>query len=120
MIVLTPCESPVGRCSCHAQDELEDVELWVDLLADGQTDKSVKFNVILLFDREDVEHQSILGGAVCEYYPGSNCGLLTYFAVNPNVKGRGLGRILVREVLAILHADAASGEWTAFDAIASA
>jgi N-acetylglutamate synthase-like GNAT family acetyltransferase len=67
------------------------------------------FNVVLLFDEHDVQCERILGGGAFEYYPQSNCGLLTYFAVNPKIKGKGLGRVLVAEVLHNLTAASRDG-----------
>lgn len=32
--------------------------------------------------------RKIIGGSACEYYPKSNCGLLTYFAVRPEWQRR--------------------------------
>jgi GNAT superfamily N-acetyltransferase len=42
------------------------------------------------------------GGIVFERYPESNCGLLTYMVVAPHARGRGLGKRLVDDALAVL------------------
>jgi hypothetical protein len=68
----------------------------------------------------------MIGGSACEYYPKSNCGLLTYFAVKPEFRRkyayatlrtsaisqfaypicRGVARFLVEKVLCTLNGDA--------------
>lgn len=43
------------------------------------------------------------GGVIVEFFPDSLCGLITYLAVDPAYRGRGLGRCLVREAIATLR-----------------
>jgi GNAT superfamily N-acetyltransferase len=53
------------------------------------------------------------GFAACEYYPRSRCGLLSYIAVEPATRGRGVGRALLRRVVAALQVDAGGDELAA-------
>lgn len=51
------------------------------------------------------------GGIAFERYPATGCGLLTYLVVAPHARGRGVGRLLVEDALAVLHdAPAVYGE----------
>ena len=45
----------------------------------------------------------VLGGVAFEYYPASRCGLLTYIAIDPAERGRGLARPLASRALAGLQ-----------------
>ena len=47
------------------------------------------------------------GFVAAEYYPRSGCGLLSYVAVDPSARGRGLGRALVKCSTDALERDAA-------------
>jgi len=51
----------------------------------------------------------IIGGVACEYYPISNCGLLTYIAVDETKRRSGIGKKLVDEVLSVLNQQAIKG-----------
>jgi GNAT superfamily N-acetyltransferase len=51
---------------------------------------------------------AVSGFAACEYYPRSRCGLLSYVAVETAARGRGVGRALLRFVVAALQSDAAA------------
>jgi GNAT superfamily N-acetyltransferase len=48
----------------------------------------------------------VLGLVVCEYYPRSRSGLVSYVAVDEAARGQGLGRRLVERAIALLRADA--------------
>ena len=50
----------------------------------GDKDKYARSNPLLC----SCKCRKILGGSACEYYPNSNCGLLTYFAVRPEWQRR--------------------------------
>ena len=82
---------PSALCSPHSSlpDHVEDTSRWEEYLCEeeGAEDQELRMNVILLFAADDAEHKDILGGIVLEYYPASNCGLLSYIAVSPMHKG---------------------------------
>jgi len=48
----------------------------------------------------------IVGGIVLEYYPQSNCGLISYIVVDPGLRGAGLGRKLINEGINQLQSQA--------------
>jgi hypothetical protein len=50
--------------------------------------------------------REVLGLIVCEYYPRSRSGLVSYVAVAEAARGRGLGRRLVDRAVALLRRDA--------------
>ena len=53
--------------------------------------------VLLLLDGD-----AVAGGATVELYRGANCGLLTYIAIHPDYRGRGLARRLVDRAHAVV------------------
>jgi len=91
------------------EDELEDVEIWIDQLENQDSKKEFNLHILLVQDKDATDDASrLMGGCACEYYPQSNCGLLTYFAVDPKYRNKGIGRYLVDNVLTTLNADAVS------------
>jgi len=88
-------------------DELEDLETWIELLSKPK-DAVFNLHVLLLFEGHDKERKRVVGGSACEYYPNSNCGLLTYFAVIPEFRQKGVGGTLVKNVLLAVDKDAKS------------
>jgi Acetyltransferase (GNAT) family len=54
-----------------------------------------------------LEGDVIVAGIAYELYPRSQCGLVTYLVVAPDVRGRGLGRSLFEGAAAALYADGA-------------
>eukprot|EP00160_Parvularia_atlantis_P014350 Unigene3522_Nuclearia_a/m.10756 Unigene3522_Nuclearia_a/g.10756 ORF Unigene3522_Nuclearia_a/g.10756 Unigene3522_Nuclearia_a/m.10756 type:complete len:264 (-) Unigene3522_Nuclearia_a:63-854(-) len=95
------------------EDELEPVDVWTQSMEQPETNPYT-LHVILLFGPGS---SKIAGGVACEYYPKSNCGLLTYIAVDTEWRQKSLGRVLVREVLKALHADARKAGKAACDAV---
>jgi len=97
------------------EDELEDIEIWQEQLE--KQDKAVfNLHVLIVFEKGDKDRK-IIGGSACEYYPQSNSGLLTYFAVRPEWQRRGVGRFLVTNVLASVDKDAKSHGKKGCDAV---
>ncbi|KAF0691611.1 Aste57867_17205 [Aphanomyces stellatus] len=89
-------------------DEIEDLPDLHYQLKHGNSDVSGRYLLhMLLVVRED--DQSILAGVCFEYYPASNCGLITYIATHPsiNTRGLGLGRLLAAQAVDRLHTRAA-------------
>eukprot|EP01112_Ceratiomyxa_fruticulosa_P007413 TRINITY_DN1920_c0_g1_i1.p1 TRINITY_DN1920_c0_g1~~TRINITY_DN1920_c0_g1_i1.p1 ORF type:complete len:462 (+),score=107.53 TRINITY_DN1920_c0_g1_i1:562-1947(+) len=87
--------------------ELEPVENWIALCKD-QCDPNVVstppfFHLLVAFDlkpgsnEKDLHSLEIMGGLSFEYYPKSNCGLLTYLLVSEKCRGRGLAKILIQK-----------------------
>jgi len=89
-------------------DELEDLETWIELLTKPKGASVFNLHVLLVFEGTDKERKRVIGGSACEYYPNSNCGLLTYFAVLPEFRQKGVGGFLVRNVLIAVDKDAKS------------
>ncbi|EQC32087.1 hypothetical protein SDRG_10283 [Saprolegnia diclina VS20] len=93
-------------------DEIEDVDTLHYQLATGnhEADHEYLLHCVLLFDEASSGNDpaDVLGGFCCEYYPKSNCGLITYISTHParDTRGRGLGRHMVNEVFRLLDADA--------------
>lgn len=52
------------------------------------------------------DRRDIWGGHLFEFHPRSSCGFLTYLAVKPDVRGKGLGRFLLDTAMKILTKDA--------------
>jgi len=89
------------------EDELEDVEIWIELLEKQESKNEFNLHVLLVINKDAIDEASrLMGGCACEYYPQSNCGLLTYFAVDPKFRNKGIGRYLVSNVLTTLNGDA--------------
>lgn len=72
------------------------------LWGDGR-DRSPRCHFLVALDGA-----SVLGIAACEYYAHSNCGLLSYIAVQPELRGGGLSRVLLDGCIAALETDAAA------------
>ncbi|OQR82744.1 hypothetical protein ACHHYP_15534 [Achlya hypogyna] len=93
-------------------DEIEDVETLHYQLETGndEDDPEYLLHCVLAFRDEATTNDpaNILGGFCCEYYPTSNCGLITYISTHParDTRGLGLGRRMVDRVIEILSADA--------------
>lgn len=51
-------------------------------------------------------HKYIVGGLVFEYYPITNCALLTYVVVNEKYSNKGIGTDLLRRAITILDQNA--------------
>lgn len=95
------------------EDELEDVEIWIDLIENqNKPDSQFNLHILLALQKTQVdgaEKKVILGGCACEYYPVSNCGLLTYIAVDPKHRSKGISGQIVQNVLTTLNGDAIKG-----------
>jgi len=86
-------------------DELEDVSVWAKSLS-GPKQGPYILHVLLVFERADVKRENLVAGCNCEYYQNSNAGLLTYFAVGEKWKKRGIGALLIKNVLSAMQAEA--------------
>jgi len=84
------------------ESELEPLEVWYNQFESDPVEQSYIMHVIFAIPlREPPPGQlpDIIGGVCCEYYPASNCGLMTYIAVSPTAKKTGVSRLLVTSVL---------------------
>ena len=61
--------------------------------------------------RESYERK-VAGVIFAEFYRGSECGLLTYLAVQPSSRQKGIGRFLLAEAIKKLKVDASSAGGT--------
>jgi len=91
------------------EDELEDVEIWIELLESPKSEDQFNLHILLALQKDGAEKKTILGGCACEYYPQSNCGLLTYIAVDPAHRSKGISGHIVQQVLSTLNGDAVKG-----------
>ncbi|OQS02250.1 hypothetical protein THRCLA_21467 [Thraustotheca clavata] len=88
-------------------DEIEDVETLEYQLENGNfnTERDYVLHCVLALD--DVKHE-LLGGFCCEYYPQSNCSLITYVSTHPERRPRGLGRLMMDQIKKISKMEAIS------------
>jgi len=82
-------------------DEQEDLEQYRERLFDPQkpTPQPRTHFLVAGESLNDPAHRVLGGMLIYELYQESSCGLLTYIAVNPAGRGRGLGRRLVRQAI---------------------
>lgn len=74
-------------------DLREDTDYWLRLLAEDPGPPQPRLDLILALGADE----AILGGVTIEHYRTADCGLLTYIAVAPDGRDRGLGKALVAE-----------------------
>jgi GNAT superfamily N-acetyltransferase len=90
-------------------DEGEDPSIWAPLLW-GAPDPSQPALHALVAGRDlaSPNGRDLIALVLCEFYRRSSCGLLSYLAVRPGYRGRGLARWLVERAVATLRAEAES------------
>lgn len=90
-------------------DEQEDLEQYRERLFDAQKPSpQPKTHFLVAGERlSDPETRVLAGMLIFELYRESVCGLLTYLAVAPAGRGRGLGRLLMRHAIGILSEECA-------------
>lgn len=81
------------------EDELERLEILAKSLSKPEAVLYSNHLILIIEDRDNHENKNIIGGISCEYYPKSNCALMTYIAVNPLFRQYGFAKILVSHVL---------------------
>jgi len=94
-------------------DELEPLENWHKALSEeGRYDPNIcdlHVLLVLMISGEHKGHKGhkyIGGGLVFEYYPITNCALVTYVVVNQKYSNKGIGTDLLRRALTILDQNA--------------
>jgi GNAT superfamily N-acetyltransferase len=94
-------------------DEIEPLENWHKALStEGRDDPNIcDLHVLLslLLSGEHKGHKGhkyIVGGLVFEYYPTTNCALVTYVVVNEQYSNKGIGTDLLRRAITILDQNA--------------
>jgi len=69
----------------------------------GATNPVVEFHLLLALkyseDEEENSKPMIVGGLAFEYYPGNNCGFLTYLIVPVGDRGERMARALIDAAL---------------------
>jgi GNAT superfamily N-acetyltransferase len=83
-------------------DELEDLDVWESNLS-SSGDKYALHVILCLEDSKD-----LCGGVACEYYPKSQCGLLTYIVTNPQHRNKGVAGKLVSAAVEALEQESRS------------
>ncbi len=93
--------------------DIEPLENWHKALStEGRDDPNICDLHILLPLLVSGEHKGhkghkyIAGGLVFEYYPVTNCALVTYIVVNEKYSNKGIGTDLLRRALTILDQNA--------------
>ena len=86
-------------------DELDSLDAWLELLSPKHKNPSnprgdmVEFHLLLALqyseDEEENSKPMIAGGLAFEYYPGNNCGFLTYLLVPVGERGERMARALI-------------------------
>jgi len=76
-------------------------------LFDTNSEGGWNFHILLALQRgsDGDGEKTILGGCACEYYPLSNSGLLTYIAMDPNHRSKGISGHIIQQVLNALNED---------------
>ena len=69
------------------KDELDPIEVWVEMFT-PEYDTTVMHIIVVL-----TEDDRFAAGVVAEYYPKSQCGLLSYLLVQPEFRGPALGLV---------------------------
>lgn len=84
------------------KDELDDLDSWLSMFEPDYS-QSVLHILVVITDQD-----AIAAGVVSEYYPNSDCGLLSYLLVQPNFRGSkpSLARVVTDASLFIIDIDA--------------
>jgi GNAT superfamily N-acetyltransferase len=91
------------------EPDAEPLENWIRYLSDESQSEVhfADFHVLIALDM--IEHPPrVVGGVTYFYYMHANVGLVTYLFVDNSVRGRGLGSLLIREVIDSCDANAIS------------
>jgi hypothetical protein len=96
-------------CYRDRMDELDSLDAWLELLSPKHKNPSnplgdmVEFHLLLALqyseDEEENSKPMIAGGLAFEYYPGNNCGFLTYLLVPVGERGERMARALIDSAL---------------------
>ena len=86
--------------------EREDPAQWSERLRRSFPSPQPRTHLLIALDTQAQTMPAVRGGIVFEYYPASRCGLLTYLAVDPGWRRRGLARRLVNAAIESLKQDA--------------
>ena len=79
-------------------DQAEDCETWLPLLEANAPEGKPRVHIILALrtlDPLEITQPHVLGGVVFEWYPVSDCWLITYLVVLPGSQGQGIGKSLI-------------------------
>ena len=100
----------IYQASFPDPSEREDPAQWSERLHRTFPSPQPRTHLLIALDTQAQTTPAVRGGIVFEYYPASRCGLLTYLAVKPVGRRRGLGRRLVKAATELLKQDAEDQE----------
>jgi hypothetical protein len=96
-------------CYRERPEELDSLDSWLELLSPkhknptSSSNELVEFHLLLALKYSDDEEENskpmIAGGLAFEYYPGNNCGFLTYLLVPVGERGERMARALIDSAL---------------------
>eukprot|EP01100_Stratorugosa_tubuloviscum_P006496 TRINITY_DN2801_c0_g3_i2.p1 TRINITY_DN2801_c0_g3~~TRINITY_DN2801_c0_g3_i2.p1 ORF type:complete len:305 (-),score=141.69 TRINITY_DN2801_c0_g3_i2:90-938(-) len=85
-------------------DELDPIDVWIEMFSPNNSlYRTTILQITLAFEKNDENLELILGGAVNEYYPRSQCGLISYIVVNQKIRGSNIGTILADQSFIVLN-----------------
>lgn len=83
-------------------DERETFDSILGYLQEAQGAKDYRYHIVLARD----EDEKVVGGAIFDYFPDTNAGVIEFIAIKPDVQSCGAGSQLYRHVLLMLSEDA--------------
>ena len=83
-------------------NERETFDSILRYLEDAKHAKNYRYHIVLARD----ENEKVVGGAIFDYFPGTNTGVIEFIAIKPDAQSCGAGSQLYRHVLLMLNEDA--------------
>eukprot|EP00762_Andalucia_godoyi_P005826 ANDGO_06957.mRNA.1 hypothetical protein SARC_08739 len=96
----------IMRVHFPVDDELDPFDVWLDVMGRGSSLDPPLMHIEVYFDAACTDTnnwKNVMGVCVWEQFPVSNCGLLDYFAVQPNARKTGLGKYMAEQAYASLQ-----------------
>lgn len=83
-------------------DERETFDSLLGYLQDAQNTQKYNYHIVLARD----ENENVIGGAIFDYFPESNTGVIEFIAVKPDCQSCGVGSQLYRHILLVFNENA--------------